>query len=110
MCVVTVHFGGRTPNVPDANGGFYNIIEGCYNIHVWASDIHVVAKMPTCVVTVHFGGSTPFRFPGHFPKINLHSAFPQLYNMVLWNLRYNNTRQLEWSHYLELYSGETRGN
>ena len=36
-----------TPNVPDANGGFYNLIEGCYNLNVWVSDIHVVARMST---------------------------------------------------------------
>ena len=59
MCVVTVHFGGRTPNVPDANGGFSNLIEGCYNLPVSVSDIHVVAGQSTCVLTVHFGGSTP---------------------------------------------------
>ena len=59
MCVMTVHFGGRTPNVPDANGGFYNLIEGCYNLNVLGSDIHVVARKSTYVVTVNFCVSTP---------------------------------------------------
>ena len=28
------HLCGRTPNVPATNGGFYNLIEGCYNLNV----------------------------------------------------------------------------
>ena len=28
------HLCGRTPNVPATNGGFYNLLEGCYNLNV----------------------------------------------------------------------------
>ena len=54
MCVVPVHFCGMYTQFPDANGDFYNLIEGCYNLNVCVSDIHVVSLKYTCVVAVHF--------------------------------------------------------
>ena len=81
-CVMAAHFCGRTPNVTATNGGFYNLIEGCYNLNVWVSDLHVVAgKSRAWWQSIFVAVHPTFRMP---LVVFLTSLFVSIVGLSLW--------------------------